>query len=122
MSTAKTKQTLLEPQIILLQVEENALLELDDVLQMHKNNLKLSKGQRFSVLLDTRKSYFSTSAEALRKLSSKEFQEIRKATAIIVDSLAARLIGNFFKSLQSRRSPTRLFNTIEEALIWLRKF
>jgi hypothetical protein len=122
MTGIKVKHLLLEPGIIKILVQENAVLDIKDVLEMRTKNLELSKGDRFCVLLNTTKGYFSMNPEALKMLASKEYLETRKATAIVVNSLAARLAGNFFKRLHSSDSSTRLFNSEEEALLWLRSF
>ena len=118
----KVTHTLIEPGIIKMTVEADSFLDTEDVEQMRQVNMGLSKGQRFSILLDTRPGYFTMGPEALRMLSSNEYLEFRKATAIVVGSLATRLAGNFFKSINPSKSPTRLFNSEEEAVKWLRKF
>jgi hypothetical protein len=118
----KIKQELVEPGIIKLLIQEDSILDLEDVLEMRRENLKLVGGKKFCVLLDTRPGYFTTSPEAIKMMASKEYQKTRKATAIIVHSLATRIVGNFFKSLHATESPTRLFNKEEDALLWLRTF
>jgi hypothetical protein len=122
MSGVKIEQILIEPGIIKLLIPENAILDLEDVEEIRRGNLKLSEGESFCVLLDTRPGYFTTSPDAMKLLASEEYQKTRKASAIIVHSLAARIVGNFFKSLHRNGSPTRLFNKEKEALLWLRKF
>jgi hypothetical protein len=118
----KYKQTLVEPGIIKIEVEENALLNLEDVVAMRMVNQELSKGEKFCILWDSRGVHFTIDPQALKKMASAEYQETRKAAALIVNSLAGKLVGNFFKSLTSGKSPTRLFNSEAEALKWLRDF
>jgi hypothetical protein len=118
----KYKQTLIEPGIIKIEVSEKAVLDLEDVLAMRRKNLELSRGEKFCILWDSRNVHFTIDPEAMHKMASAEYQEVRKAAALIVDSLAGKLVGNFFKSLTSQKSPTRLFNSEEEGLKWLRKF
>jgi len=122
MAVNKISQVLLEPGIIRIQVEPDSFLDVDDILAMRKVNLELSGGERFSVLLDTTAGYFGNSPEAIRMLASEEYLLSRKATAIVVKSLAARLAGNFFKKLNTPKCPTRLFTSEEDAIKWLRKF
>ena len=122
MSSRKFTQTLIEPGIIRLEVLENSYLEKEDVVLMRQMNIQLSGGKRFSVLLNASKGYFTTGPEAMKLLASKEYLELRKATAIVVKSLAARLAGNFFKKITPPLCPTRLFNSEVEAIKWLYKF
>ncbi|HXC05805.1 MAG TPA: hypothetical protein VNZ86_13680 [Bacteroidia bacterium] len=118
----KYRQTLIEPGIIKIEVTENAILDLEDVLAMRKTNLGLNKGKNFCILWDSREVHFTIDPEALHRMASAEYQETRYAAAILVNSLAGKLVGNFFKSLTSGKSPTRLFQHESEALEWLRKF
>jgi hypothetical protein len=122
MSVPKVTQRLLEPGIIKVVVIEDSTLEMEDIVLMRKINLELSHGMPFSILLDASKGYFSTSKEGNHLLASDEYVRSRKATAIVVKSLAARLAGNFFKKLNEPSCPTRLFNSEEDAIIWLRAF
>ena len=118
----KYTQTLVAPRIIKIVVEQNALLDLEDVLMMRKINMELSEGKKFCILWDSRGVHFTIAPEALRRMASNEYQETRLAAALVVNSLAGKLVGNFFKSLTSQQSPTRLFNSEEEAVLWLRGF
>jgi hypothetical protein len=118
----KYQQTLLEPGIIRITVTENAILDLNDVLAMRQKNLELNAGKNFCILWDSLSTHFTIDPEALHRMASAEYLETRKAAAILVNSLAGKLVGNFFKSLTNGQSPTRLFNSETEALLWLRKF
>jgi hypothetical protein len=114
------EQTLVEPSIIKISVPEDFILDVAGAQAMRLKNLELSGGRKFCVLLDTRKGYFTTTPEALKALASPEFHFNRIGTAIIVASLATRLIGNFFRVINGQASPTRIFNSEQEALKWLR--
>ncbi len=114
------EQTLVEPGIIRISVPDDFILDVECAHAMRLKNLELSGGRKFCVLLDTRNGYFTTTPEAFKTLASPEFLFNRLGTAIIVSSLATRLIGNFFKGLNGQASPTRLFTSEQEALKWLR--
>jgi hypothetical protein len=122
MPVPKFTQTLIEAGIIRLVVTEGSFLDVEDVLVIRKVNLGFSKGSRFCVLLDTSNGYFTASPEAMKMLSSPAYLDSRKATAIVVKSLAAKITGNFFRLLNPPHCPTRLFNSEPEALKWLRQF
>lgn len=120
----KSSHTLVEtsPPIIKMEVNESDFLEVEDVEAVRKVNLEFSQGKPFCILLNTEKGYFNVSPEANKLLTSKEFAEKRMAAAFIVNSLAARLAGNFFIRLSKRSSPTRMFTNEKDALNWLRSF
>lgn len=54
--------------------------------------------------------------------SSPEMQESMSAMAILVDSLATRLLGNFFIYISRPPYPTQLFTQEAAALTWLSQF
>lgn len=95
-------------------------LEVEDVKQIREINLKLSEGKRFCVLLDTSNGYFNVTPEGNKLLASKEYAELRMATAIVARSLATRIAGNFFIRFNQPPTPTRLFASEEEAVKWLK--
>lgn len=47
---------------------------------------------------------------------------LSKADALVSKSLALRIIGNFYIKINKPIRPTRLFNDVESAIIWLNTF
>ena len=119
---SKSVHTVIEtdPLIIKLEVEPGEFLDVEDVHDWRKANLELSEGKPFYVLLDTSQGYFSMTPEGNLLLTSPAFTEHRLASALVVKSLAARLTGNFFIKLGGRRNVSRMFNSEEEAIKWLK--
>jgi hypothetical protein len=103
-----------------MEVEMGEYFEEEDIRQIREINLRLSEGKRFCVLLDTSKGYFNITPEANKLLASKEYAELRMATAIVARSLATRIAGNFFIRVNRPPTPTRLFSTEEDAVKWLK--
>lgn len=56
--------------------------------------------------------------EAREKGTNPEFQKFTLASAIVQDSLAHRILGNFVIKVQRPAVPTRLFTSTEDALKW----
>lgn len=56
--------------------------------------------------------------EAREKGTDPEFQKFTLASAIVQDSLAHRILGNFIIKVQRPTVPTRLFTSTEDALKW----
>lgn len=112
--------TKLTKSIFKLEAFEGIELLLEDVMDMHKAFLELSQGKKYAVLMDATK-YFSPSDKARAKIASKQFTNIRYATAFVVASLANRLIGNLFIRFNKPATPTRIFNNETSALEWLKE-
>jgi len=64
----------------------------------------------------------SISREARGYLSSEAPAKYTNACAILTNSPIGRVIGNFLIGLNKTIYPTRLFNTEEEAIEWLKNF
>ncbi len=61
------------------------------------------------------------SKEAREYTASKEVSEVLKADAFVINGLALRIIGNGYLKINKPSRPTRLFNSKEEAIDWLKR-
>lgn len=59
--------------------------------------------------------------EARDNGTKPEIQAYTKAAAIVLNSLAHRIIANFIVKVQRPPVPTRSFNTLEDGLGWLNR-
>ena len=91
----KFEITIAADQIYLLNFFDNAEIEAEDAKEMGAIFRRLANGQKFAVLLDAT-NIFTISAEANALIASKEYTKDRIAAAFIVNSLANRIVGNFF--------------------------
>ena len=91
---------------------------MQDGYDMRSVFVSLSDGSTFAVLTDA-SNFFSTTSELRQLLASKEFTDLRFATAIVTQSIANKIIGNFFIKVNKPASPTKLFSSEELALEWL---
>lgn len=53
--------------------------------------------------------------------NSEESMALFSCVALIVGSPLSRAVGNFFIGLNKPRMPTRLFTSIDDALVWIRE-
>ena len=97
---------------------EGIELELDDAKEMREMLVKLSAGKNYCVLLDAR-APFHVSSEARKLIAGKEYSFERIAAAFVITSFANMLIGNFFIKVNKPYTPTKIFSTEENALMWL---
>lgn len=120
----KTKSTEIwvdEEGILRVCVDEGAVLEEDEVQHCFEIYRRLKgQGEKFLQLMDGRKSV-SMSPEG-KAYVAKFGKEIFIASAIISDTLAIRLVVNFFIKFYKPEFPFKMFATEAEALKWLRKF
>ncbi len=77
------------------------------------NNLKLP------VLADSRQVTYH-SKEVREFYASREMGDHISAMAVLVESFATKLIGNFFIRVNKPHFPTKLFTDEKEAIAWLK--
>jgi hypothetical protein len=117
-SNEKFEIFVLAPNIFKLKPTKGIELDVQDGYDMRSVFISLSDGSTFAVLTDA-SNFFSTTSELRQLLASKEFTDLRFATAIVTQSMANKIIGNFFIKVNKPASPTKLFSSEELALEWL---
>jgi hypothetical protein len=98
-----------------------AEVTLEDVKETMAAYLKINKGKRRPLFVDT-KTMKSFSREARHYYASDEAAKVASAAAIIVDTPVSRVLGNFYLGLSSPHLPSRLFSSEDEALEWLKGY
>jgi hypothetical protein len=94
---------------------------VDDVREADKNCAKISRNEKY-VLLVISKSYVPISSEARLLAASKEMNKNTIAVAVLIDSIASKIVMNFYISFNKPVSPTKLFTSEDKAVEWLRTF
>jgi hypothetical protein len=98
---------------------ENALIELDDVIQLTDlARQTYNPDQPFLLILDARQ-IAGMSNEARNYGVNHTFSTMLKAMAIVVDSPATRILANFYMKFNRPKTPTRVFSDTESARAWL---
>lgn len=107
--------------ILILKPDESAELDLEEVKACFEAYQKLGIGPHNKVLelIDARDGSMTNEARAF---AAKNGVDYFIAAAIISDSLAVRLVVNFFNSFYSQLVPFKMFATEEAARNWLRTF
>lgn len=111
----------LENNIIYVHVNNDADIDVEQVSQIRETNEKLANGTNYVVLFEIAEFAF-VSKEAREYGGENKLGELRKAMAIVVKSMAHRLLANFFINVNKPPTPTKVFNDKEKALEWLNKF
>ncbi|HWY37470.1 MAG TPA: hypothetical protein VNY73_02855 [Bacteroidia bacterium] len=117
--TTTAEYSILEKQIILCRMLENAHVDLPEVKENFEATMKLADGKPYAALLDARVTATVTK-EAMEEVAKPEYCRLLVANAIVINSLANRLIGNFIIKFYKPPSPTKLFSDHEAARTWLR--
>ena len=96
--------------------------DLDAALQLIRDCTELTKGEPHMVLWDARDIEIVIGPEVRDEfIKSEEARKYRKALAFVVNSLPNRLTANFFVNVNKPPAPSAVFETREEAVIFLKK-
>lgn len=98
---------------IIDEIEKHHLIELKNIIQ------ELGSGKKMLVYVDTY-NFMSITPEARQYASSNESSEFTLANAVLIDSLAKKLLFNFFMNISKPAVPTKGFNSKTEAISWLK--
>ncbi len=112
--------SLIETQIVKIEVHEDAEIDLCEAIDMRKKAVQLVGDKKFAILFDANHRGHIT-PEARELFASKEYTDVRIAAAIVTNSLANKIIGNFFIKFNKPVTPTRIFSDQDSAVVWLRE-
>jgi hypothetical protein len=79
------------------------------------------KDKHFPTFIDARKVQ-SITKEARDYFASEEGSQNIIASALLIDSVVGKFMGNFFLQISKPKIPLRLFTNEAEALRWLKQF
>lgn len=119
-SLDKSELFILESGIIENQIYPDVLLEGQDVLLIKEATIKIAQGRTHALLVSAGENS-SITKEGREISADSRYNGSNIASAFVIQSLAQRIIGNFYLTVNSPSITTRLFNDREKALVWLRK-
>jgi len=118
-STRCATLSMLEEGILHVRLVEDSEISLEDSKAMFMASMEITEGKKFVTLIDARAKVV-VSKESREWGSKPEAQKNMIAQAIVVDSLANRIVGNFIIKFHKPIAKTRLFSDEKSALAWLR--
>lgn len=118
LSTRTATAFLLKANFVKMVMKEDSVLELEDMLENHTAENKLTDGKPHVILIDTRLNSMS-SDKARRFTSGDEPTKYRYAQAILFKGLAGRIGANSLVKNYKPKVPTQIFDDESEAIKWL---
>jgi hypothetical protein len=110
-----------EEGFLILKPRESVELDLEEVKACFEayRSLGIGPNNKILELIDARDGSMNTEA---RTYAAQHGKDYFIAAAIVSDSLAVRLVVNFFNGFYTQIVPFKMFSTGEEARKWLRGF
>ena len=114
--------SLLDESMLLVTMKENAEVDLAEANANYEAAMRLTKGNKYAVLVDARK-YTTITDEAKKHAQQATMYTHVIAQAVVITSLATRLLANFLMPFtkQNKVVEMRLFNDYDLALSWLKE-
>ncbi|MGZ3883709.1 MAG: DUF7793 family protein [Bacteroidia bacterium] len=118
--TRTSEYSVIEKPVFLCRLLPDTEVDVEDVDKNTDAVMEMAGGERYAVLVDARVPVQIT-AKAMEHAQQPRSYINLIAQAILVNSLANRLIGNFIIKFHRPASPTRLFSDYDAALNWLKE-
>jgi len=109
--------SILEDNILLIYYKDNATIEVEDILSIEKAYNDLPYVKPMKVVTEYGK-FVTITSEARTKAAEKSPDLI--AVAYVINSLSQRLLLKFYVNMVKRKKPSKVFQSLDEALEWLK--
>ncbi len=110
-----------EEGIVRYQIDQTDEITLQNVKEYLEAVRNLGGGKAFCNLV-VMKEFIQVGDEARKYAAGEESNMYTIADAFVINSIALKLVGNFYIRYNKPVRPTRIFNNEEDALVWLRTF
>lgn len=105
---------------ISLTIKKDVELTLEDAIEINQLAYETINGQPFVIVIISNQISSDISNDAMEYFATdKKIVDLRLAQALVVKSLAHRLIASLYMSLQKRSAPIKVFKEEELAKDWL---
>jgi hypothetical protein len=118
--TIRCGELVYEDSILYVSFNDGADVDRADVEEIYSEGLKMSGGKPYMTLSDIRNNPTS-SPEARAFAATCDYAKFRLADALLADSSVMSLVANFYIRFNKPKVPTRLFNSKEKAVNWLKE-
>lgn len=111
-----------EIDVLEVEYQSGCVVDRKEALQVMEASRKFNNGKNRYTLISVTKDFFNMTPEARATFADemKRGFDVQKM-ALLVNSLAYRIIANFFIRFDKPPVPTKMFNSRKEAIDWLIK-
>ncbi|MDH5716242.1 MAG: STAS/SEC14 domain-containing protein [Spirochaetia bacterium] len=117
----RTEKISLENNYIQIQILPDVEITLEDIKENEKAILKISHEKKYPILVDATMLRNITKEARFYSSDENNFTMI-KALAVVAKSIFIQTLGNFFIGINKPNYPIKIFNSKEEALIWIKDY
>lgn len=107
-----------EDDILTAVIKPNVDLGIEEMAELLEFTNQFTNYKKRYTIIDTRSEY-NSKPEVQKFYAEHESVKYRYADAFIVNSLPMRILVNFYIRFHKPKIPTKLFNNMEAAKIWI---
>jgi hypothetical protein len=105
--------------IVHVTFRKHAVLDIDLQMRLLDLNIKVTGGKKSLFIYDAEENVTITK-EARDNATKIEHLSPNKATAVVADNLAYRLIANFYVRFNRPKMPFKVVENVEKGVAWLK--
>jgi hypothetical protein len=117
-ATTRTAHIFYDGKMLVTELYDDLVIDVEDAVENFHSVLNLVNGKKFLSLVIVAPNS-SITKEAREDANKADRYKLCIAQALVVNSLATRLLGNFMIRFLRTHCPQRLFKNREEAVTWL---
>lgn len=110
-----------EDGIIQINIKNDIIISKNDVMEIVDCIEEVSQQKKYPVLI-LAGDYTLPESEARPYIASAEANRYTICNAFVINGVAQKLMANVFMKIDRPATPTKFFNTENEALNWLKTF
>lgn len=107
--------------IVEILIKESSVIGREECIEITDSYETILESQRFP-LLHIIEDYVTIDKEAREYAASEEGLRYSKVEAFVINSLAHKILANFYMKVNKPSVPTKFFRSREEAEDWLSKY
>lgn len=104
--------------VLLIVVKDDSVVSVEDMEQLLKACVQLTGSRKYYSIVDVRVNAGATQG-VTEYYAKNEYNQYRYADAFIINTLAMRLLVNFYMTFNKPSVPTKTFNDPELARQWI---
>lgn len=116
----KLKTRVLEDGIIEIVFKGGCAIEVEDIWDLRKVNLKISDNKPYAVLVQAEE-FISFSKEVRELLASRAFAGKTIAKALVYKNIGQHILANFYLHVNKPHIKTKTFACPKKAMTWLKE-
>ncbi len=104
--------------VLWIVVKDDSVVSVEDMEELLKACVKLSGSKKYYSIVDVRVNA-GANPGVTEYYAKNEYNQYRYADAFIINTLAMRLLVNFYMTFNKPSVPTKTFNDPEQAKQWI---